>query len=88
MCYLQLSLWHIPAEVIIGNTLSMEFRQKLYTPAHYLGNWSYRLTCQEANNLIVQDQQETIEKKKPELTPEDFKQVIPMDDYTQLSFDF
>ncbi len=29
MCYLQLSLWHVPAEVIIGNTLSMEFL--LYT---------------------------------------------------------
>ena len=42
MCYLQLSLWHVPAEIIIGNTLTMEFRQTLYTPAHYMGSWDRR----------------------------------------------
>jgi len=39
MCYLQLSLWHIPAEIIVGNTLSLEVREVFYTPAHYMGNW-------------------------------------------------
>ncbi|GAW86207.1 conserved hypothetical protein [Bathymodiolus platifrons methanotrophic gill symbiont] len=52
MCYLQLSLWHIPAEVIIGNTLSMEFREVFYTPAHYLGNWTAKLKFREQNNAI------------------------------------
>lgn len=43
MCYLQLSLWNVPAAVIIGNTLAMEVREVFYTPAHYLGLWEYRL---------------------------------------------
>lgn len=43
MCYLQMSLWHIPGVVVVGNTLAMEVREAFYTPAHYLGMWSYRL---------------------------------------------
>ena len=43
MCYIQLSLWYIPAEIIIGDTLSLEFREVYYTPAYYLGNWQTRL---------------------------------------------
>ena len=43
MCYVQLSLWHVPAEVIVGNTLSLEVREVWYTPAHYLGNWNFKL---------------------------------------------
>jgi hypothetical protein len=43
MCYLQLSLWHIPAEIIIGNTLTLEFRETYYTPAFYLEQWDMRL---------------------------------------------
>jgi type I restriction-modification system DNA methylase subunit len=38
-CYLQLSLWHVPAVVIVGNTLAMEVREAFYTPAHYLEFW-------------------------------------------------
>jgi type I restriction-modification system DNA methylase subunit len=52
MCYLQLSLWNIPAEVIIGNTLSMEVREIYYTPAHYLGNWDAKLRLQEQHKAI------------------------------------
>jgi hypothetical protein len=43
MCYLQLSLWHVPAVVIVGNTLALEVREAFYTPAHYLGFWGVRL---------------------------------------------
>lgn len=43
MCYLQLSLWNVPAVVIVGNTLAMEVREAFYTPAHYLGFWEVRL---------------------------------------------
>lgn len=43
MCYLQLTLWHIPAEIIIGNTLTMDFREVYYTPSYYLGDWDTRL---------------------------------------------
>jgi type I restriction-modification system DNA methylase subunit len=62
MCYLQLSLWNIPAEVIIGNTLSMEVREVFYTPAHYLGNWDAKLRLQEQHKAI-----------KPTLELEDVK---------------
>lgn len=43
MCYIQLSLWNVPAEIIVGNTLSWEIREVWYTPAHHLGFWKYRL---------------------------------------------
>lgn len=52
MCYLQLSLWNVPAKVIIGNTLSMKFREVYYTPAHYLGNWDAKLKLQEQHEAI------------------------------------
>ena len=46
MCYLQLSLWNVPAVVIVGNTLALEVREAFYTPAHYLGFWGARLRNQ------------------------------------------
>lgn len=52
MCYLQLSLWNIPAEVIVGNTLTMELREVYYTPAYYLWNWDFRLKIQKVMELF------------------------------------
>ena len=46
MYYIQLSLWNVPAEVIVGNTLSWEIREVWYTPAHHLHLWKYRLKRQ------------------------------------------
>lgn len=43
MCYIQLSLWHVPAQVVVGNTLTLETREAWYTPAHHLGLWDARL---------------------------------------------
>lgn len=43
MAYIQLSLLHIPAVVIVGNTLSMELRDAFPTPAHVLGFWDNKL---------------------------------------------
>jgi len=43
MAYIQLSLCGVPGEVIIGNALLDERRRVLLTPAHYWGNWPYRL---------------------------------------------
>lgn len=43
MCFVQLSLWNIPAVVIVGDTLANEVRECFYTPAHRLGAWDYRL---------------------------------------------
>lgn len=43
MSYLQFSLLHIPAIVVLGNTLLAEEREHWYTPAHILGLWSAKL---------------------------------------------
>jgi hypothetical protein len=43
MTYLQLSLLHVPALVILGNTLSLEVRELWPTPAHIIGLWDHRL---------------------------------------------
>ncbi|POZ49786.1 SAM-dependent DNA methyltransferase [Methylovulum psychrotolerans] len=52
MCYLQLSLWHIPAEVIIGNTLTLNFREVYYTPAYHLMGWNNRLRTRSLTDAI------------------------------------
>ncbi|HEY1034608.1 MAG TPA: hypothetical protein VGE09_06475 [Pseudoxanthomonas sp.] len=43
MAFLQLSLLHVPALVILGNTLTLEEREHWYTPAHIMGLWDNRL---------------------------------------------
>lgn len=43
MSFIQLSLWNIPAVVIVGDTLANEVRECFYTPAHHLRSWKYRL---------------------------------------------
>lgn len=43
MTYVQLSLLHVPATVIVGNTLALETREVWYTPAHIMGGWTHRL---------------------------------------------
>ena len=53
MCYLQLSLWYIPAEIIVGNTLTLEFREIYYTPAYYLGQWESRLKLRKVLELCT-----------------------------------
>lgn len=63
MCYIQLTLWNVPAEVIVGNTLTWEHREIWYTPAHHLGFWANKLKREEgAEEWLVpesQDQSET-----------------------------
>jgi hypothetical protein len=43
MTYIQLSLYHVPAVVHIGNTLANTVRETFYTPAHVMGFWSGKL---------------------------------------------
>lgn len=43
MAVIQLSLMHIPAKIVIGNSLSMEVRDVFHTPAHVLGLWDAKL---------------------------------------------
>jgi hypothetical protein len=48
MCYLQMSLWHVPGVVIVGNTIACEAREVFYTPAHHLGFWGSKLRRRDA----------------------------------------
>jgi len=43
MAYLQLSLLHVPAVIVVGNTLTLEQRAVWYTPAHIFGGWNFKL---------------------------------------------
>lgn len=43
---IQLSLPGIPAEVVTGNTLTLEARRVRYTPVYYLNNFENRLSEQ------------------------------------------
>lgn len=47
MTYIQLSFLGIPARVIRGNTLSMEYFETLYTPVYFLNGWYYKLNQQK-----------------------------------------
>lgn len=44
MAFVQLSLLHIPAIVIVGNSLTQKCSERWYTPAHILGGWHERLS--------------------------------------------
>ena len=43
MTYVQLSLLGVPAVVVTGNTLTLEERERWYTPAHVMFGWTQRL---------------------------------------------
>ncbi|NTF44031.1 class I SAM-dependent methyltransferase [Rhizobium rhizogenes] len=43
MAYIQFSLLHIPATVIVGDSLAMRFRDEWHTMAHIMGGWSAKL---------------------------------------------
>ena len=48
MCYVQLALLHVPAVVVVGNSLSLEERGHWLTPAHVIGGWERRLRVGQA----------------------------------------
>jgi len=50
MAYIQLSLMGVAGEVVTGNALNGERRTVMYTPAHWIGNWSFRLRENELSN--------------------------------------
>ncbi len=87
MCYIQLTLWNVPAEVIIGNTLSMQFQEQLFTPAHYLGAWDERLRYEELLRMFFTlDTSRASENKPPEIK---MRPVEPVSfENGQIGFDF
>lgn len=59
MAYIQFALLHIPAHVIVGDSLRQETREHWFTPAHILGGWSAKLASQHqasaASGLAIPD---------------------------------
>ena len=91
MCYTQLSLWNVPAEIIVGNTLSWDIREVWYTPAHHLGLWKYRLRRKE-ESLDVEISTSEQSSNQPRYTQPDPSHSpqteTPAVKPAQLGFDF
>lgn len=45
MTYIQLTLLHVPSQVVHGNTLTQELFDVWPTPAHVLGGWGWKLAA-------------------------------------------
>lgn len=93
MCYIQLSLWHIPAQVIVGNSLTMEYREILYTPAHRLYMWDTRLQHAKAkqkskNNINEPEASTTTETVIDDIEKPPIANVPKIGTVEQLGFDF
>ncbi|WP_245294469.1 N-6 DNA methylase [Rhizobium aegyptiacum] len=43
MAYIQFSLLHIPATVLVGDSLAIRFREEWHTLAHVMGGWNAKL---------------------------------------------
>lgn len=62
MAYVQLSLAHVPAIIVHGNSLSLTEWGHWFTPAHILGGWDRRLRAQcrrDAAPAVVPEMPET-----------------------------
>lgn len=92
MCYTQLSLWNVPAEIIVGNTLSWDIREVWYTPAHHMGLWKYRLCRMEGSTEVEIFTTEKPARKTPPPEPvlplTQRKTEAPAVKPSQLGFDF
>lgn len=43
MCFIQMSLWNVPAKIYIGDSLTQRLSDVWVTPAFYFGNWRLKL---------------------------------------------
>ena len=50
MTYIQLSLLGIPAKVLLGDTLAMKFKERLYTQFYFLSGIAWKLKQQKQKN--------------------------------------
>ena len=90
MCYIQLSLWGVPAQIIVGNTLTLEYREQFFTPVHYLHRWDYKLRKQrkklaEEKEIITPEATNTkIETENSELPSQPKTEIVEVDEIVQL----
>jgi hypothetical protein len=86
MCYVQLSLWHIPAVVIVGNSIARTERERFYTPAHHLGCWSVKLKQRWQNEVVSSGKAfSSVQQSPPSSTT---IRVRPPHESDQLGFEF
>lgn len=78
MAYIQFTLLHIPAVILEGNTLSLEFRDEWKTPAHFLGDWDARFKIADQ---IEQMKAFLSSAAAPVPTPSLDLEVLPKRDY-------
>ena len=60
MAYLQLSLYGIPARLMLGDTLAYKFSQLIYTPMYFINGFSWQLKEFEQNK--TQSEREIIKE--------------------------
>lgn len=53
MAYVQLSLLHIPAVIVHGNSMTLEEWSQWHTPARVLGGWRFRIAADKATRVIA-----------------------------------
>ena len=58
MTYIQLSLYGIPARVMLGDTLAYKFSKTIYTPMYFVNGFAWRL--KETAQVKAQSEQEII----------------------------
>ena len=92
MCYIQLSLWAVPAQIIVGNTLTLEYREQFFTPVHYSFRWASKLrrqrkklaeekeiTTPKATNINTKT-----EPEKSNLPSQPKTEIVEVDEIVQL----
>ena len=60
MAYLQLSLYGIPARVLLGDTIVYKFSKMLYTPMYFINGFSWKLKEKEQSE--TKSEQEVIKE--------------------------
>lgn len=60
MCYIQLTLWHIPAIVCVGNSLKNEVRELWHTPSYVFNSYRFKNhikenTIKTSNFVLIGD---------------------------------
>ena len=84
MCYIQLSLWNVPAQVIVGNSLTLETNEVWFTPAYVMYGWAGKLERQRKDAIAPQQPVE-----QPATKIIDFDPVKhATDEVIQLAFSF
>ena len=66
MAYLQLSLYGIPARVLLGDTIAYKFSKMLYTPMYFINGFSWKLKEKEQPETMSEQEviKEVVEMKQ------------------------